>query len=129
MKTSKAVALGLALIVAPQVWAEGHTELLQRYAGEAGEALSAERGQVLWESTVDEKSCTTCHNSDITQPGQVKILFLSKRIKPMALSANPKRFQDSAEVEKAFDKNCKRVFGRVCTAKEKGDILTYLTSK
>lgn len=119
---------GLLLGVAPVALGEGYAELLHRYASEAGEPLDMERGRVLWETRVEERSCTNCHNSDITQPGQRKILFFSKTLKPMALSASGDRYRDAKNVDKALDKNCKRVFERTCSAREKGDILTYLTS-
>lgn len=118
------------LAAGSQVWAgDNHLKLLEQYEGEAGEALSAERGKALWEKSVGEKSCTNCHTSDITQPGEMTILFFFKKsIDPMALSANPDRYQDIEKADKAFDKNCKRVFDKLCTSKEKGDLLKYLTS-
>ncbi len=69
------------------------------------------------------------HNADNTKPGQMKILFFNKSIKPKALSANPERFQDSEKTEKGFNKNTDKEFlGGYAIAKEKGDILTYLTN-
>lgn len=107
---------------------DNHLELLQQYESEADKPLSAERGKALWEKSIGEKSCTNCHTSDITQPGEMTVLFFFKKsIDPMALSANPDRFQDIEKADKAFDKNCKRVFDKVCTPKEKGDLLKYLT--
>jgi hypothetical protein len=44
----------------------------------------------------------------------------------MAVSSNPARFTDPAQVEKRFDRDCPNVLGRVCTAEEKGDFITYL---
>lgn len=126
------ITLVFALLLSglmPVAAAEGHAELLQRYASEAGVPLSAERGKALWENRVGEKSCTNCHKSDITQPGEAKILFFTKSIKPMALSANPERYQDAEKADKAFDKNCKRVFNRLCSSMEKGDLLSYLVGK
>jgi hypothetical protein len=46
----------------------------------------------------------------------------------MAVSQNPDRFTDPAKVEKWFRRNCHTVLGRTCTAKEKGEIITYLSS-
>ena len=45
---------------------------------------------------------------------------------PMAVSSNPGRFTDPAQVEKPFDRDCSNVLGRACTAEEKGDFITYL---
>ena len=118
------------MTAAVPAWAgDNHLKLLEQYESEAGESLSIERGKALWEKSVEDKSCTNCHTSDITQPGEMTILFFFKKsIDPMALSANPDRYQDIEKADKAFDKNCKRVFDRVCTPKEKGDLLKYLTN-
>ena len=51
-----------------------------------------------------------------------------KAIEPMATAANPRRFTDVAKVEKWFKRNCKDVLDRECTAREKGDVITYLRS-
>ncbi|MGM0595191.1 MAG: DUF1924 domain-containing protein [Pseudomonadota bacterium] len=118
----------LLLACAMPGWAEdNHLQLLERYRAEAAEPLSAERGKALWQREVDGMACTSCHTRDITQPGEVTVLFFfSKSIEPMALSANPDRYQDIEKADKAFDKNCNRVFDRDCTAQEKGDLLRYL---
>jgi len=47
----------------------------------------------------------------------------------MAVSKNPTRFTKVDEVTKWFGRNCSSVLGRECTAIEKGDIITYLSSK
>lgn len=107
---------------------DGKPELLKQYRSQAELPLSAERGKALWEKRNGSKSCTSCHGSDITQPGEMPVLVIfSRSIPPMALSANPERFQDAESADMKFDKNCKRVFQRVCTPQEKGDILLYLT--
>jgi hypothetical protein len=46
----------------------------------------------------------------------------------MAVSATPARYTDPAKVEKWFKRNCTEVIGRECSAQEKGDWLTYMTS-
>ena len=51
-----------------------------------------------------------------------------KTIEPMAVSASPSRFTDIAKTEKWFGRNCKTVLGRACSAQEKGDFITYLSS-
>ena len=52
-----------------------------------------------------------------------------KRIEPVALSASPGRYADPAKVEKWFKRNCNEVLGRACTPLEKGDWLTFVSSR
>ncbi len=73
----------------------------------------------------DTPSCTTCHTKDPRASGQTRV---GKAIKPMAVSANPDRFTDQATIEKWFTRNCNSVLGRDCTAEERGNIITYLSS-
>lgn len=106
------------------------TQLLKGFESQAGTKGSAERGRVLFTSKhtggkPDTPSCITCHTSNLRGRGETRA---GKVIEPMALSANPSRFTDSAKVAKWFRRNCKTVLGRECTAQEKGDILTYLSS-
>jgi hypothetical protein len=122
------VLLG-SVISANALAEEGYQLALKNYREQAGQAFSAERGKALWEKKVYGKSCTKCHNSDITKPGKKHVLFLTFDIAPMALSANPKLFEDPKDADKAFDKRCNQVFRRQCSALEKGDILTYLISQ
>ena len=132
MNPLKALLLVLSVFAlsVPAMAGDNHLKLLAQYQGQAKLPLSAERGKALWEKRNGSKSCTMCHGSDITQPGEIKMLFFfSRSIKPMALSANPNRYQDPETADKAFDKNCKRVFQRVCTPQEKGDILRYLVGQ
>ncbi|MEZ5774220.1 MAG: DUF1924 domain-containing protein [Hyphomicrobiaceae bacterium] len=91
--------------------------------------FSAERGQAFWQADhaggkPDTPSCTTCHTKDPTAAGETRA---GKRIEPMAVSANPKRFTNAEDVAKWFERNCKSVLGRACTASEKGDVLAYLS--
>lgn len=121
------VALPLLCWTTQGLAGDNHLKLLEQYQSKAEQPLSAERGKALWQKRNGSKSCTMCHGSDITQPGEMELLFFfTKDIEPMALSANPDRYQDPETADKAFDKNCKRVFQRVCTPQEKGDILRYL---
>ena len=129
MKPVKLFFLLPALLgMSAQTLAAGNEpELLEIYRNQAEQPLSAERGKALWEKRNGSKSCTACHGADITEPGEIELIwFFTKSIKPMALSANPDRYQDAETADMAFDKNCKRVFQRVCTPQEKGDILQYL---
>jgi hypothetical protein len=88
------------------------------------ETFSAERGAALWTKEVNGQSCTSCHGKTPKSVG--KHTKTGKRIEPMAPSVNPKRLTDPAEIEKWFLRNCKSVYGRECTAQEKGDILLWL---
>ena len=106
--------------------------ILDDYAQKAGGAtFSAERGKAFFEAThnggkPDIPSCTTCHGKDPRESGQTRA---GKVIEPVAVSVNPKRFTDPAFIEKWFTRNCDTVLGRACTATEKGDFITYLTSR
>ena len=51
-----------------------------------------------------------------------------RKIPPLAPSANPKRLTDFDHVKTFLKSNCEMVFGRVCTAKEKGDVLSWIIS-
>jgi cytochrome b561 len=105
--------------------------ILAAYARQASGTFSAERGEALYRSkntaSPDFASCATCHTADPTQPG--RHAKTGRTIPPAAVSANPKRFTDAAKVEERFDRDCQTVLGRACTALEKGDYITFLTSK
>jgi hypothetical protein len=93
--------------------------------------FSAERGQAFWTAKhtggkPDTPSCTSCHGADPLGPGQTRA---GKAIDPMAVSKTPARFTEAEKVAKWFTRNCMSVLGRECTALEKGDVLTYLSSK
>ncbi len=104
--------------------------IAQFAAAAGGKALSADRGKALFRGThaggkPGTPSCTTCHTKNLRSTGKTRV---GKVIQPMAVSANPDRFTDPAKVAKWFRRNCRTVLGRECTATEKGDILTYLSS-
>ncbi len=44
----------------------------------------------------------------------------------MAVSRSPERFTDPDKVAKWFARNCDTVLGRPCTAREKGDFITFM---
>ena len=52
-----------------------------------------------------------------------------KVLAPMAVSQTPDRFTDLAKVEKWFSRNCQTVYGRLCTAIEKGDFIAFMASQ
>jgi hypothetical protein len=93
--------------------------------------FSADRGQAFWVAThsggkPDTPSCTTCHSTDPKTSGQTRA---GQSIAPMAVSITPTRFTDPEKVAKWFLRNCNSVLGRECTAVEKGDVITYLSSQ
>jgi cytochrome c peroxidase len=99
-------------------------------ADPAFKAFSAADGKSLWLADhsggkPDTPSCTTCHTKDATATGQTRA---GKAIEPMAVSASPQRFTEPDKVAKWFLRNCNSVLGRECSATEKGDIITYLSS-
>jgi mono/diheme cytochrome c family protein len=104
--------------------------ILKGYAAEAGiTAFSAADGKALFQGKhsggkPDTPSCTTCHTADPRAMGRTRA---GKPIEPMAVSANPTRFTDAAKVKKWLRRNCNSVLGRACSAKEKGDVITYLS--
>ncbi len=69
-------------------------------------------------------ACASCHTANPAAPG--KHIVTGKSIKPLAPSANPRRFSDLDKVEKNFEKHCLEVIGRDCTAAEKANFITYL---
>ena len=104
-------------------------QIIAALAAESGGALSAQRGEALFQSMnttgkPDTPSCTTCHTKD---PRNIGATRAGKAIDPMAVSKTPDRFTDPAKVAKWLLRNCNTVLGRECTAQEKGDVLTYLS--
>ena len=104
--------------------------LIAQYSVEAGADPSPDRGKTLFLADhtggkPDTPSCTTCHTDDPRGMGKART---GKAIEPLAPSANPARFTDSAQVEKWFGRNCDSVLGRPCTAAEKADIIAWLAS-
>jgi len=95
-------------------------------AGTSGfQGFSAVRGESFFKQKHgNEWSCTSCHTDNPAVPG--KHDKTGKTIKPLAPSANAQRFTSQEKVAKWFKRNCNDVLGRVCTAQEKGDVLTYL---
>ena len=94
-------------------------------------AFSPQRGETLFRAKHlggkdDTPSCTACHTDKPQGVGQTRA---GKPIEPMALSKTPDRYADAEKIEKWFDRNCKGVLGRICTAAEKGDFLSYMISQ
>ena len=126
-----ATLASLALAALPAT--AGPRELLAGYETAARQAkpafagFSAARGATFFQDRHgNDWSCASCHSANPAASG--KHAKTGKEIAPLAPAANPQRFADAAKTEKWFDRNCKDVLGRVCTAQEKGDVLVYLMS-
>jgi hypothetical protein len=126
---SALIAIALASASAPAL-AATPAELLAGYEAEARKAgafegASAPRGEQFFTSRHGaEWSCSSCHGSPPTAQG--KHAKTGKAIRPLAPTANPERFTDTAKVEKWFKRNCNDVLARACTPAEKADVLAYL---
>lgn len=105
-------------------------ELLRDYQQSASSPFSADRGKAFWTTKhtpvagEPARSCSSCHSADLKKTG--KHIKTGKIIQPMAPSVNPDRLSDSRKMKKWLLRNCKWVLGRVCSAQEKGDVLTFM---
>lgn len=138
MKTSTRLLLvGAAVALLPALAVAAGTArdaILQGYAEQAAEepgftGFSADRGRNLYMGphqggNPETTSCAACHTADPTAEGRHR--KTGRAIEPMAVSVNPERFTDPEEVEKQFGRDCNNVLGRPCTAREKGDFITFL---
>jgi hypothetical protein len=101
--------------------------LVQARKDEAGfTRFVAERGAAFYRATHPggkQGSCTSCHGNSPLEKGKTRA---GKDIEPMAVSKNSARYTDRETVEKWFTRNCQDVLGRLCTAREKGDFITYM---
>jgi hypothetical protein len=93
--------------------------------------FSAERGAAFYRAQhkggqEGTPSCTSCHGASPKDIGQTRA---GKPIEPLAVSLTPSRFTDPQKVERWFDRNCKGVLGRVCTAQEKGDFIVFMVTQ
>jgi len=100
-------------------------------ADSAFAGFSAARGNAFFRAshtggTAETPSCTSCHGATPQDVGKTRA---NKAIAPMAVSKTPDRFTDSDKVTLWFDRNCKGVLGRVCTALEKGDFITFMAGQ
>jgi Domain of unknown function (DUF1924) len=113
------------LQVAAQAADTSPAQQLERFGVQTATSAQAERGRVFFTSRHGgEWSCASCHANPPTLPGSHA--STGKAIDPLAPAANPKRFIDTAKVDKWFLRNCKDVLLRECSAGEKADVLAYL---
>lgn len=128
--TSGLALMFFAGLAAQPALAETPDQILSSIQNEAKgtpgfKGFSAARGESFYKATSSNKlSCASCHTENPAAQG--KHANTGKAILPLAPSANAERFGDPAKAEKWFKRNCNDVLGRVCTAQEKGDVLTYL---
>lgn len=135
MRQSILIATILSSLFSGLSLAADPTAMLDNYANQARQqdpnfaGFSAERGKALYgrEELRDGKnmSCTTCHGEDPMKAGKT---LTFRKIDPLAPSAAPARFTDVKKVEKWFRRNCNDVFGRECSAREKGDFISWISN-
>lgn len=103
---------------------------IAKHANPNSTGLSASDGKAFFnrEITVKGKqvACASCHTANPADTG--KHIVTGKPIRPLAPSANAKRFTDIDKVETQFTEHCNDVIGRDCSAQEKGNFITYLLS-
>jgi hypothetical protein len=131
--TARGAALAFGMLTAGVAGAQTPQDLQRGYEAAArAEApgfsgFSAQRGEAFIQNTQGgDWSCSTSHTPDTLASG--KHTVTGNNITPQAPAAKTGRFIDAAKVEKWFKRNCGDVLRRDCTAVEKGDVLTYLTS-
>ena len=107
-------------------------ELLQLYQMQGASTPKSERAKSLWVSKFPgkgefkQRSCSSCHGSDLTQAG--KHVKTGKTIQAMNPNVNASRLTEKRKIEKWFKRNCKWTFDRECTVQEKADFLHYLSN-
>ncbi|MCC7547427.1 MAG: DUF1924 domain-containing protein [Burkholderiales bacterium] len=134
MTRATLLAVGmLGVLTVSLARAQTPADMLARYDREARQAnaafqgFSAARGEQFFRARHGgEWSCSSCHTESPVQTG--RHARTGKSIAPLAPAAEGRRFSDGAKVEKWFKRNCNDVLSRACTAAEKGDVLTWLTS-
>jgi rubredoxin len=115
----------LLLLTSLHAVAATPAELLAGYTAQAGQPANAARGETFFKASHGQEwQCPSCHGKSPMVGG--RHASTDKTIEPLAPAANPKRFTDSAKVEKWFRRNCKDVLARECTAVEKADVLAWL---
>ncbi len=123
----KLLPVGTAEAATPSSAVLSQYEARARQEDPSFQRFDASRGRALYTEEHPGKngtiSCVTCHTEDARREGRSPV---GKVIEPLAPSANPQRFTDLVKSDKWFDRNCKHVLGRLCTARERGDVLTYL---
>lgn len=119
------IVFSMLLFTSLQAAATTPAELLSGYTAQAGQPANAARSETFFKASHGQEwQCTSCHGKSPMVGG--RHTSTDKAIEPLAPAANPKRFTDSAKVDKWFRRNCKDVLARECTAAEKADVLAWL---
>jgi hypothetical protein len=119
------LAMPLTLFAAPPAVLDVYRVAAKQEAADFKD-FSTTRGETFYRAKTGDMACASCHGASPKDHG--KHATTGKDILPMAPSANADRFTDPAKVEKWFRRNCNDVLKRTCTAIEKGDFITYLSS-
>ena len=72
-----------------------------------------------------EISCASCHSNNLKQNG--KNFKTNKTIEPLSPLANKLRLTSQKEMKKWLKRNFNDVYRREGTAKEKGDVLAFIS--
>ncbi|MBU6497526.1 MAG: DUF1924 domain-containing protein [Rhodospirillales bacterium] len=118
-------------------YASERAAIVARYAAEAKQAnpnfhgFSADAGKAFFlahpgTGRPETPSCTTCHTTSPRNYGRTRA---GKQLLPVAVSRTPARFTNLTKVERWFKRNCNTVYGRTCTAQEKGNYITFMESQ
>jgi mono/diheme cytochrome c family protein len=94
--------------------------------------FDAKRGEVIFTSKhigkkAKEISCVSCHGNDLSKKGEN--FFTGKVIEPLSPTTNIERLSNLKDMKKWLRRNFMDVYNREGTAKEKGDVVTYIMSK
>ncbi len=128
LKIAKLIIPSLLLVITHTAAAGANPQAhIDSYKQQGVSQIDIEKGRQIFNSKVGDRSCTTCHGTDLTQNGKHE--KTGKVIKPMSMRVNPNRYQDSKKIEKWFLRNCKWTFNRTCTTQEKADILSWLATQ
>ena len=121
------LGLALALPVSAGNLIQDSYRVAAKQENPSFEDFSVAAGRRLYTTKVDQLACASCHTDSPMLEG--RHVNTNTGILPMAPAANPKRFTDTEKVERWFDRDCRDVFKRACSAKEKGDLMAYLLSR
>jgi len=124
------ISLSVALLSTAVSANSDLTQLIDSYQADSSTLPDAKKGQQLWnkkftgKAPFTERSCQTCHNSNLQQSGQH--IRTQKIIKPLAPSVNKNSLNNIKKVKKWLKRNCKWTLGRECNNEEKASLLLYI---
>jgi Domain of unknown function (DUF1924) len=122
---------GIAMATSGRLGVLDHYAALARQENPQFQEFSAAQGRAFFLASPGAgeagiASCTSCHTNDPHNQGRTRA---GKLLDPMAVSRTPTRFTDLEKVEKWFSRNCQTVYGRPCTAVEKGNFIGYMATQ